>query len=172
MHPLIQLLLKWGAFGTSLQELWIAGNVPSGFSKMLTYRQANHSFYCCLLDLQEPWESHWLLFEHMLVQAYLCRAKECTKNGCAILSSILTDFKGKEPVNIWSTCCCSLDTRTLWIWTDYLQCEQCGILLTSLLLPLQRTILYCPLLCVLCVKQVKPRVILSWNGDQALFPLE
>lgn len=112
MHPLVQLLLKWGAFGTSLQELWIVGNVPSGFSKMLTYRQANHSFYCCLLDLQEPWESHWLLFEHMLVQAYLCRAKECTKNGCAILSSILNDFKGKEPVNIWSTCCCSLDTKT------------------------------------------------------------
>lgn len=35
----------------------------------------NCSLYCCLLDLPEPWASHWPLFEHALFKMHPCRTK-------------------------------------------------------------------------------------------------
>lgn len=105
-HPLTELLLKWGAFGTSLQELWVVGSVPSDFSKMLTYSLGNCSLYCCLLGLLEPWASHWLLFEH--VPFKYTRAEQRERHGQAILISILSDLKRRVPASICGTCYCSV----------------------------------------------------------------
>lgn len=106
MHPLTELLLKWGAFGTSLQELWIVGSIPPDISKMLTY-SLEIAVFTAVFWIYESLEQaigfslsmYWFKYTH---------AEQRERHGRAIFISILTDLKWRVPVSICGTCYCSV----------------------------------------------------------------
>lgn len=105
MHLLTELLLKWGAFGSSPQELWIVGSIPSDFSEMLTFWKTAvfpAAFWIC-----QSLEQAIGLSLCMHVFKYT-HAEQRERHGQAIFISILT-LKWRMLVSIGRTCYCSVD---------------------------------------------------------------
>lgn len=104
MHLLTELLLKWGAFGSSLQELWIVGSIPSDFSKMLTFWKT--AVFTAAFWIYSRLERAIGFSLSMHLFKYT-RAEQRERRGQAIFTSILTDLKWGVPVSICRTCYCS-----------------------------------------------------------------
>lgn len=123
MHLLTELLLKWGAFGSSPQELWIVGSIPSDFSEMLTFWKTAvfpAAFWICQSLEQAIGLS---LCMHMFKYTH---AEQRERHGQAIFISILT-LKWRMLVSIGRTCYCSVDKSLSKKNGLVICCVNCGL---------------------------------------------